>query len=141
LRARLESLGEALGIAERVRFLGYVDDDDLASLYAQCVIFMELTRYEGFGLQVGEAMAAGAPIIATNIPAIREVVGTTEWLVDIADIDSSLPLRISVLLNDAGRRTRVAEAGRERAATFKWERTAKVTWDGLHGVLQEASCE
>ena len=73
--ARLESLVDELGLAGRVRFLGYVEREVLARLLldAQALCFPSIA--EGFGLPVLEAMAAGLPVVASDLPVIREVTG------------------------------------------------------------------
>jgi glycosyltransferase involved in cell wall biosynthesis len=108
---------------ERVRALGHVPDDELARLYrgARCVAYVSL--YEGFGLPVLEAMASGAPVVAADIPALREVAGDAAVFVDPLD-----PASISSGLEEAvRRRDELSAAGRERAASFTWPAAARRT--------------
>ena len=65
-----------------VRWLGHVSDDDLAALYELCTVFAYPSLYEGYGLPVIEAMAAGAPVITSNVSALPEVAGSAAVLVD-----------------------------------------------------------
>ncbi len=69
LRARLEEQSRALLVADRVRFLGSVDDDELAALYRACNVFVlpSVTRQEAFGVVQLEAMAAGKPVVSTDL--------------------------------------------------------------------------
>lgn len=72
-RARLEALARQEGVAQRVHFLGYVPRDELAELYAVCDLFVFPTDWETFGLAAVEAAMLGAPIVAKDLPVLREV--------------------------------------------------------------------
>jgi glycosyltransferase involved in cell wall biosynthesis len=107
------------------RQLGHVEDDELAALYrgALCVAYVSL--YEGFGLPVLEALACGAPVVAADIPALREVAGDAAVYVDPLDVAS-----ISAGLREAlSRREQLSAAGPIRAAGFTWEQAARDTID------------
>lgn len=119
---------------ERIRFTGYVSDEELAALYSSCAAFIYPSLYEGFGLPPLEAMACGAPVIASRIPSICEIVGNdAARLFDPSDADS-LARSIIELLKHAEARRALADAGQKRAAQFTWERTARLT----HEVYLEA---
>ena len=100
------------------RLRGYVDKPHLADLYrgAACVVLP--SRYEGFGLPVLEAMACGAPVVATNDAALREVGGDVPVYAEPDDLASA----IRRALAEAEPRSR---AGLERARLFSWEETAR----------------
>ena len=119
--------------AERVLFTGYVTDEELCALYSSCRAFVYPSLYEGFGLPPLEAMACGAPVIASEIPSIKETVGDTARLVDPKDVDA-LAQSIVRLLEDDSERQHLSSAGLRRAAEFSWERTAR----SIREVYEEA---
>ncbi len=108
---------------DRVRRLGRVDDDELAALYrgARCLVYP--STYEGFGLPVLEAMAAGTPVVCPAGPPYDEFADGVAVTCDPLEPDS-----IAGALRDAvARRSELGPRGRERAAAFTWERTARAT--------------
>lgn len=120
-----------LGIEERVLFTGYLSDNDLCALYSSCRVFIYPSKYEGFGLPPLEAMACGAPVIASSIPSIREVTGETARLVAPAGSDD-LAQAIVTLLRDENERQRLSVAGLKRAQQFSWNRTAQLMLGVYH---------
>ena len=135
LTDRLFGLVQELGIEERVNFTGYLSDDELSALYSSCRIFIYPSIYEGFGLPPLEAMACGAPVIASSIPSFREVLGGAAQLVAPDNVDG-LAGSIITLLGDRNERQRLASAGPARATNYSWDRTAEL----MLGVYREA-CE
>lgn len=107
----------------KLELLGPVDDATLAALYGGAAAVCFPSRAEGFGLPCLEAMAAGAPLIASDLPPVREVVGSAAELVPPND-PNALADAIAQLLKDGERRQALADAGRRRAAGFTWQRTA-----------------
>ena len=105
------------GNAERVRFIGYTTDDELRALYSSCRISVYPSLYEGFGLPPLEAMACGAPVIASRIPAIEETVGHAAVLIDPTNVQE-LASSISQLWNDERQRAQLSEAGLRHAANL-----------------------
>ncbi len=120
-----------LGIEERVLFTGYLSDNDLCALYSSCRVFIYPSKYEGFGLPPLEAMACGAPVIASSIPSIREVTGETARLVAPAGSDD-LAQAIVTLLRDENESQRLSVAGLKRAQQFSWNRTAQLMLGVYH---------
>ncbi len=112
--------------AADVRLLGRVSEDQLHALYAHATAFAYPSLYEGFGLPVLEAMAAGAPVLTSNVSSLPEVAGSAALLVDPRDEDA-IRSALERLLVDPALRERLRAAGRERAAAFTWERTARRT--------------
>jgi len=108
---------------DNVRWLGEVQDDELARLYrgARAVAYVSL--YEGFGLPVLEAMACGTPVVAARNEALEEVAGGAAVLVDPLDPDA-----IAAGLAEAiDRRDELCERGLERAQAFDWREVARAT--------------
>lgn len=118
----------------RVQLLGAVDDATLASLYRGATLVCHPSRAEGFGLTCLEAMAAGSPLVATDLPSVRELVDGAAVLVDVAD-SSELAGAIAELLGDPDRRAALGEAGRRRASQFSWEQTADSVVDAYRTAL------
>jgi glycosyltransferase involved in cell wall biosynthesis len=114
---------DALGLGGRVRFIGFVDDDDLPALYSTARVFAFPSLYEGFGLPPLEAMACGTPVVASNVSSVPEVVGEAGLLVDPLDVDA-LAGALARALDDEGLRASLIEQGRERAGEFTWDQTA-----------------
>jgi glycosyltransferase involved in cell wall biosynthesis len=125
------------GLEAHLRFTGYLTDEDLRALYSSCRAFVYPSLYEGFGLPPLEAMACGAPVIASQIPAIIETVGTTAArLISPADTQALARNIIELLENENERRT-LSAMGRERAAQFSWQRTARLTLEVYRELLQK----
>lgn len=117
---------KAAALDERVRVLGYVSDDDLPGLYAGAELFAFPSLYEGFGIPVLEAMAAGTPVVAADRAALPETCGEAAVLVDPADADR-FSAAVADTLADGALTSRLRAAGLTRAAEFTWDRTAAAT--------------
>lgn len=115
-----------LRLGDRVRLTGFVSDSDLGGWYSGADAFAFPSRYEGFGLPAVEAMACGAPVLASNVSCFPEVVGEAGILLPPRDVDAwadgLLRLVSDQPLNDDLRRRSLARAG-----AFSWERTAAET--------------
>ncbi len=132
LSAPIEARAKALGVAERVRFLGYLPDADLPALLSGATAFVFPSLYEGFGMPVLEAMACGAPVLTSNSSALPEVAGEAALLVDPRDTDA-ITAAIARLAADAPLRAELRARGLARAARFSWERCAQATLAVLVG--------
>ncbi|HEV2801022.1 MAG TPA: glycosyltransferase family 1 protein [Pyrinomonadaceae bacterium] len=137
LTDELFALIEESGLGRRILFTGYVSDEDLAALYSSCRMSVYPSLYEGFGLPPLEAMSCGAPVITSRIPVIMETVGDAARLVTPTDVRELTDCIHELWTNDAERR-RLSAKGRAHAATFTWERTARLTLDVYEEVLQGA---
>jgi glycosyltransferase involved in cell wall biosynthesis len=124
-----------LAAAERAgaRMLGRVSDEDLVALYARAACFAYPSLQEGFGLPVLEAMAAGAPVVTSNVSSLPEVAGDAALLVDPRDV-RAIAAGIERVLTDPELGRRLRESGRERAGEFSWERTARETLRVMTGL-------
>lgn len=126
-RPRLERLIDELGIGASVRLIGYIPDADLSAYYAACDLFVLHSTYEGFGLVLADAMAAGKPVVATRVGAVAEVVaeGETGLLVPACNAEA-LAAAIKALASDREARERMAAAARRRAEErFDWDLVAR----------------
>ncbi|HZE68548.1 MAG TPA: glycosyltransferase family 1 protein [Pyrinomonadaceae bacterium] len=118
---------------KNVVFTGYLNDEELCALYSSCKVFVYPSLYEGFGFPPLEAMACGAPVIASRIPSIEEVAGTAALFVSPHSwID--LAESISRVLDNSSLREELITAGLERAKQYSWAMTAERT----RAVYQEA---
>ena len=113
-----------LGLEGRIHFPGFVSDAELATLYAEAAVYVHPSFYEGFGLTVLEAMAAGTPVIAADRSSLPEVAGEAALLVDPADVDA-LAQAILRLSTDEALTANLRARGHARAATFTWEAAAE----------------
>ncbi|GAC1352962.1 MAG: hypothetical protein NVSMB1_21290 [Polyangiales bacterium] len=105
------------GVGSRLHLIGFVADDDLRALYQTALAHILVSRVEGFGLTLVEAMASGAPVIATAGSSLAEVVGDAALLVD-PDRPQETSLAIERLYRDSSLRAEFARQGRVRAELF-----------------------
>jgi glycosyltransferase involved in cell wall biosynthesis len=117
-----------LGLGDAVRFLGGLDQDDLAALYSHAGVLVLPSVYEGFGLPVLEAMACGAPVVCSNAGPLPEVAGDAAVLLAPDDAGQWAQAILSVM-TDARLADDLRQRGFARAATFSWERAAVATRD------------
>ena len=133
-RERLEKLAHKLGVADRVRFLGLVGDQDLPAVYNLGSVYLGMSRrvgrmdVEGFGISLVEASACGLPVVAGNSGGIPDAVrdGETGILVPPED-PAALADAVCRVLGDRGLATHLGQNGRRAVEThFNWDR---VVWD------------
>jgi glycosyltransferase involved in cell wall biosynthesis len=131
LRERIDDAG----LGARIHLLGWVDDTLLDGLYraADCFVFPSLA--EGFGLPVLEAMIRGVPVACSNTTSLPEVAGDAALLFDPIDVEA-IAISICRILEDRELAERMGRAGRERAARFTWEETARQTLASYRRALQ-----
>lgn len=126
----------ALGVAERIQWIGYVLESDLPALYSSADAFLFPSIMEGFGFPVLEAMACGVPVVTSAGSAMAEVTGEdAAVLVDPLDPES-ISRGIVQALNEG---PRLAAAGVDRAAGYTWERAAARTTDVYERVAASRS--
>jgi glycosyltransferase involved in cell wall biosynthesis len=124
LESPLYDMVRSSGMEDRVKFLGFVADEDLPALYSGARVFVFPSLYEGFGLPVLEAMACDVPVVTSNISSLPEVAGDAALMIDPTDVDA-LASALYRALNDATERERMIATGRERVAMFSWEKAAR----------------
>jgi glycosyltransferase involved in cell wall biosynthesis len=123
------SLADRLGVTDAIRFIGAVADDSaLAYCYQAANVLAFPSFWEGFGWPPLEAMACGTPVVASNIPAIREVVKHGADLVDPND-DAALAAALSRVITDETHAAQLRAEGLERARELTWDVTARRTLD------------
>ena len=121
------------GIDKNVVILPFVSDEDLAALYKNCFVFIWPSCWEGFGLPVLEAMAAGAPVLTARATSIPEISGGCALLFDPFDIEE-ITEGITTLISDDKLRAELKQKGRQWAQSFTWENTVLETlkiWKAL----------
>lgn len=127
---------EQLNLQDRVKFVGYIPEEELPLWYAAATIFVFPSIYEGFGMPPLEAMACGTPVITSNTSSLPEVVGDAGLMVDPA-APTALADAMMQLLTDADLHAALRQRGLERARRFSWTETAAKTL----AVYREVSAE
>jgi len=109
-----------------IRFLGYVEETDLSALYAGAKVFINPSLYEGFGLQICEAMVTGCPVFAADNTCLPEILGDAGALFDPAD-KASLAGLLERASHDDSWLQQLSEKGLRRAEFFSWKKAAEET--------------
>ena len=123
-----EKLVEKLDLHNLVEWTGYISDSKLVETYQTADILVHPSKYEGFGLQIIEAMACGTPVICSNCGALKEVAGNAAILVDPNDVDRFAE-EITRVLSDSALAKEMISKGFARASEFNWKKTAQETLD------------
>jgi len=111
-------------LRDGVRLLGYVDEGDLAPLMSAAACVLALSRGEGFDLPLLEALACGAPVVASDIPPHREHFSRWAELVPVGDA-AAVAARVAEVLDGPPARERGVERAREVHTSFRWEDAAR----------------
>jgi glycosyltransferase involved in cell wall biosynthesis len=114
--------------------LGYVEERLKPALLGGAIALVYPSRYEGFGLPVVEAMAAGTPVVASDVSSLPEVVDGAALMIDPDDA-GTIADAVRRVVDDEDLRTKLREAGLARAAAFTWDETARRT----AAVIREAA--
>jgi glycosyltransferase involved in cell wall biosynthesis len=130
----LEALAASLGIRERVHFLGR--RADVPQLLKLADVYVHSSHWEGFGIAAVEAMAAGVPVIASDVPGLGQVVGSAGLLFPAGDAEC-LAKHIRSLLDSEPLRRRLSQAGKERARSFSIEGSVEAYISLYESVLAE----
>jgi glycosyltransferase involved in cell wall biosynthesis len=134
-RAELAEVARAVGVEERVLFLGRVPQEQVPGLYRGADAVAYVSLYETFGHPVLEAFATGAPVITSTAGATGEVAGGAARLVDPSRIDD-IAAGLREVLSDRERRDSMRAAGFERVRDFSWESCARGTVDALERAVR-----
>jgi glycosyltransferase involved in cell wall biosynthesis len=129
------ALPETKARLRSARYLGYIPEPDLAPLTAAATVFAYPSLYEGFGFPVAQAMAAGVPVVTSNVSSLPEVAGDAAVLVDPRS-QSDLAGAMCRLLDSQELRTEMARRGRLRAREFRWDRCAARSLEFFKDVAQ-----
>jgi glycosyltransferase involved in cell wall biosynthesis len=120
------ALARDLRLSEAVTFLGGVAPDELRWLYSACRLYLNPSLYEGFGLPLLEALACGAPALASDSSSLPEVAGGAALVLPTRDAGAWADA-IMALWDDTAARSELAGRGPARAAQFSWGRAATET--------------
>ncbi|KJR40966.1 group 1 glycosyl transferase [Candidatus Magnetoovum chiemensis] len=125
---------EELGLSDNVRFIGYIDDEDMAGIYSLADVFVFPSFYEGFGFPVLEAMACGTPVITSNNSSLSEIGGDAVIYVDPHSEDE-IAESIYMLITNNEIRNRCIQRGFTRKNIFSWEKAAKSTIETFENLM------
>jgi glycosyltransferase involved in cell wall biosynthesis len=116
-RAHIQDVAQKAGVDESLVLIGYVSDEQVAVLYRRALAHLLLSRFEGFGLTVIEAMASGCPVITTHAGSLAEIAGDVAITVDPEDHDA-IGAALVRIATDASCRAALASRGQQRAPLF-----------------------
>jgi glycosyltransferase involved in cell wall biosynthesis len=131
----LERVAAHHGVADRTRFLSYIDDSALADLYARATVFAFLSEYEGFGLTPLEALAAGVPPVVLDTPVAREVYQDAAVFVPAGDIGAAASALRELLTNPQAAAPLVSRAP-ALLRRYSWEDAAERTLGEIESVAR-----
>jgi glycosyltransferase involved in cell wall biosynthesis len=114
---------ERQGLTNRVRFIGFVDDEDLPTLYSGASLYLFPSLYEGFGLPMLEAMACGVPVIASNVSSLPEVGGETAVMLP-PHSPSEWTQTIDKILSSPEKQQKMVSLGYQKIQEFSWEKSS-----------------
>lgn len=109
-----------LRVSDRVRLLGRVPFDRLLELYGGADLVVHPSLHEGFGLPVAEAMAAGRPVVCSDLPVLREIAGDAATYFEPRD-ERAIAAALDAVLSDSDRQVGMVARGKRHAARFTWE--------------------
>jgi glycosyltransferase involved in cell wall biosynthesis len=121
----------AVGLGNQVKFMGYLTERELASLYKTTTLFVYPSLYEGFGLPVLEAMSYGAPVVTSNTTSLPEVAGDAAIIINPWHIKEITRAIKRVISNDT-LREKLITRGLERIKNFTWKKCAQKTLDSIN---------
>ncbi|MEO8043823.1 MAG: glycosyltransferase, partial [Spartobacteria bacterium] len=136
----LARLATQLQVADRVIWLETVAREDLVTLLQAAGGLIQSSVYEGFGLPALEAMACGCPVVASDIPPIREVTAGSALLFAAGEVDA-LASALREFVGSTELRRSLAEQGLARSRDFSWDRCASETLEVYHRAAAQPSSD
>jgi glycosyltransferase involved in cell wall biosynthesis len=134
----LRAAVERLGLDTRVRFTGFVPDEELAYLYTRAYALVQPSLMEGFGLPTVEAMACGTPVVSSTAGSLREVVGDAGLYFDPTDV-AAIAEAITTLGDQPALRDQLAIRALDRSARFTWAGAAASLLECFHELVPTRS--
>jgi glycosyltransferase involved in cell wall biosynthesis len=137
----LKDLAGRLGLRDRVDFMGFVTEEQKIEMLRQVRVVANPSSKEGWGVTVIEANACGTPVVASNVPGLRDAVvdGETGLLVPYGDVEA-LAGRLKEVLGDDARRERLAGNALDWAARFSWDASARGILEEIDKVIGAQGC-
>lgn len=119
----------------KIHFIGFVPDEDMPALYANAVLFLFPTLYEGFGIPVLEAQLCGTPVLTSNCTSLPEVGGEAAIYVDPYQVENITQGIITALQNPTSLRE-LSQKGFENAKKYSWEKSAQLLNEIIERVVK-----
>jgi glycosyltransferase involved in cell wall biosynthesis len=120
---------------EDVVYTGRLEPDELCRVMGAALALTFVPWYEGFGIPVVEAMAAGVPVLTSNVTSLPEVGGNAVLYADPGNVDD-ITAGMQKLASDKNLRDNLIAAGLERAKMFSWDKTARKVWLSIDTVVK-----
>jgi glycosyltransferase involved in cell wall biosynthesis len=122
-KVELIKLAKELGIEDRLVLLGWIEDNDLPALYAEALCFVYPSEYEGFGLQLCEAIAVGCPVLAARATCLPEILGNGGETFDL-DRTEELSQLLVTISSDRKFRKELSDRAFQKSQEYSWRETA-----------------
>ena len=129
----MEDAFEQMEFKNDVIFTGKVSESYLSRLYASAFALLYISRFEGFGIPIIEAMKSNIPVITSNTTSMPEVTGDAALLADPDNVEGITTQMLA--LDDNAQRRQLIEAGSLRAKMFTWDRTANLLWQSIEKAI------
>ena len=124
---------EEYGLDAEIIIPGWVEEEDLPYIYSGAKTFIFPSKYEGFGIPIIQAMACGVPVVASNIPVLKEIAGEAAIFFDPNDKKNMAKVMTEVA-NNKELREKLIKNGYKRVKDFSWEKSAEVTLKEINGL-------